>query len=331
MASRKIESQLEALAKLKEADPATPEVVASIDRFLADPLGLIVGKAARLTAHFRLKALTPSLLSAYDRLFVQPVKRDQQCSGKTAIVQALTALDHSEAGPYVRGLYYQQWEPTWGTLVDTAPPLRAACCVAIPQCLDLVRDDKLLHLMRALTDKASAVRLEAIRSVEQMEGREAALLLRLKASMGDEDVALTGQAIQSVLAMEGEHALPFVRQFVEQFDSSPRDEELFEQTVLALGASRVPSGVDFLIECCSQDHYQSLRPILFRGLSLSRHEKAVQFLLEILSDGRLPEALAALEVLGTYLNADNIRSEVHRIVTARESPELESGFRRAFQ
>ena len=80
----------------------------------------------------RLEELAPDLLRAFDRLMEKPVERDPQCWGKNAIVQALVALEHREAAPFVRGIRHIQIEPVWGGQEDTAPTLRGTCALALP-------------------------------------------------------------------------------------------------------------------------------------------------------------------------------------------------------
>ncbi len=119
------------------------------------------------------------------------------------LLGALKDLEFAESDSFIRGLSYQEWEPVWGSEVDTAADLRATCTLALVQCLDLLREDKLCHLLRSLTDACGPVRLEAARVLEQMQGREAALMLRIKVQLGDRESSVTGQAVKSLLVVEG--------------------------------------------------------------------------------------------------------------------------------
>ena len=86
-------------------------------------------------------------------------------------------MDYSESDPYVRGSTHVQMEPVWGGQEDAAGPLRANCILALPQCSDLRRSDVFRHLVDSLTDALDPVRLEAVRTIEQMNGDEASVLL----------------------------------------------------------------------------------------------------------------------------------------------------------
>ena len=63
---------------------------------------------------------------------------------------------HDESAAFLRGLRHVQMEAVWGSTVDTAATLRSTCALALLQCTDLTREDKLWHVMRALTDRESA-------------------------------------------------------------------------------------------------------------------------------------------------------------------------------
>ncbi len=331
MAKRKVEDQLEALAALKRSKP-TPEIVAQLKKALADPIGLIVGKAADAVATLRLGELVPDMVSAYDRLFEQSVKRDAQCSGKLAIAKALRQLDYTESAPFVSGLYYQQWEPVWGTETDTAGPLRSECSLGVLQCTDLLRDDKLLHLTRGLTDALAAVRLDVARALEEVGGRESILLLRLKARMGDKDSTVTGQAFHSLLGVEGAAAIPFVNEFIEQRGWPVKDQEVSEAAALALGTSRLREGLELLTTCWNNRLHQRIQgEVILRAISSSRQETALDFLIAIIRDGRQVEAIAAVDALGLHRDSESIRARVLEAIEEQDNPEMAAAFQRAFR
>ena len=54
------------------------------------------------------------------------------------------------------------------------------------------------------------MRLEAARALEQMEGREAALMLRIKVQLSDRESSVTGQAVKSLLVVEGSNEYNYV-------------------------------------------------------------------------------------------------------------------------
>src|SRR5687767_12343863 len=99
MAHRRVEEQIDDLRRLA-ADGATPAAVSAARKALANQIGLVAGKAAKLVGELQIKELLPDLLRAFDRLFEDPVARDPQCWGKNAIAKALTELDYRESAPF---------------------------------------------------------------------------------------------------------------------------------------------------------------------------------------------------------------------------------------
>ncbi len=328
MPSRKIEEQLQLIKSLQDLGDV-PQTIAGLRACLADRVNLVVAKAAAATAHLQVRALVPDLLAAYSKLFEDGAKRDPQCWGKTAIAKALKALDYSESAPFVRGLSYQQWEPVWGSEVDTAADLRATCTLALVQCLDLVREDKLWHLLRSLTDACVPVRLEAARALEQMEGRESALMLRIKAQLGDRESAVTGQVMESLLAVEGGSAVPFVEGFLLQRGEPDYNEEVAEFAALALGASRLPEAVALLQKTWQGFLKPQMKPVILRAISNSRDPQAFDFLLGIVRNGRLGDAVTAVEALAIHRDSEAVYESVQAAVGERDNAELQNVFKQA--
>ncbi len=161
-----------------------------------------------------MRELIPELLAAFDRLFVDPVERDTQCWAKNAIAKALTELDYRESAPFLRGSRHIQMEAVWGGRQDTAQTLRGICLLALASCNDMPRAQILRLLVDAMADEAQTVRVEAVRAVAEMDGEEAALVLRLKARVGDREAPVIGQVFDSLLRLERDAALPLVAEFL---------------------------------------------------------------------------------------------------------------------
>jgi hypothetical protein len=331
MPSRKIEQQLESLGGLRETG-ATDDALATLRKALNNRVNLVVAKAASTVALLGVGALIPELEVTFHRLLAKGAEADPQCWGKNALAKALKDLGHDQSASFLRGLQHVQMEPVWGSHVDTASTLRSICVLALLQCADLTREDKLWHQMRGLTDAEPAVRLEAARALEEMDGREAALLLRLKARMGDKQASVTGQALQSLLAIEREAAISFVSEFLEPREERGRneiDEEVREEAALALGASRQPAAIQALIE-----HWRPSRGIggeaILRGISVSRQEASLDFLLTLVREADERQARAALEALALHRDSPEIASLVAEAVDARSEGPITAHFRQQF-
>jgi len=312
MASRKLEERLERLKQLRTATP-DESVVSAVRRGLEDRSNLVIAEAAKIAGELHLSSLIPDLLRAFDRLFNEPVKTDPKCWGKTAIAKALTNLAYTESPPFLRGSRHVQMEPVWGGQEDAAAQLRATCVLALVQCTDLRRIEVLRDLVDAMTDPADPVRLEAVRALEQMNGDEAALLLRLKAHLGDRRSIVIGEVFDALLNLEREQAVEFVGKVFKSTDAEVRDE-----AALALGASRLPDAVDFLINAWNEHHHREFALILLRALSASRQPPALEFLLGLVKRGSSRDAAAALDALELQCESHEIQKLVDEAKRVRE-------------
>ena len=325
MPKRDVEQEINNLSRLRES-PVTDATLKTLRKALGDRVNLVVARAAQVASNLKLKELVPDLVTAFDRRFEKPVESDPQCWAKNAIAKALIDLDFDESAPFMRGYRYVQMESTYGGKVDTAITLRSLCTLALVQCADLSRADKLRHLVSSLVDDEETVRIDAIRAIEQMEGEEAALLLRLKAAGGDDRAPVLGQALESLIRVEGPAALDFAGQFLQErikprVISSTADEQL-EEAALAMGSSRLPEVVGIL-----KDAWKSTpRPVYLHAISTSRQEEGLQFLISLVSNHREREALAAIDALSLHRDSPPIRAAVHAAINGRNADELQKRF-----
>jgi hypothetical protein len=291
--ARRIEDEIAKLAELRHVQAAS--AIAPLRKALGDRVNLMVAKAAALAGELRLSDLTPDLLLAFDRLFDDLPKSDPQCWGKNAIAKALKELDYNVAEPFLRGAVHVQMEKVWGGSQDTAGPLRGICLLALPGCSDIRREDVMRHLVNALTETDAAVRADAARAVGAMGGDESALVLRLKARVGDDEPTVTGQVLESLLIVERAQALPFVKGFLK-----PAGGETAEEAALALGSSRMAGAVDVLLEAWETAMGAEYRESLLRALSLSRDDRAVEFLKKLVAEGGEHDVRAARAALELF-------------------------------
>ena len=304
MAKSKLEGQLEQIRELRKTSPDSG-TVAILRKALSDRSNLIVAEAARAAGEIHATQLIPDLLSAYSRLFEDPVKSDPKCWGKTAIIKALTTMDYSESPPYIGGSTHVQMEPVWGKVEDAAGPLRANCILALPQCSDLRRFEIFRRLVDSLMDPLDPVRLEAVRAIEQMNGDEAPLLLRLKARVGDLRPAVTGCAFDAILHLESEKGLEFVTEFLKSTDPEVRDE-----AALAMGVWRHAKAIEILIAAWKDTVDRDFRSVLLRAISSSREESALEFLFALVKEGPGWQAAAALEALELHAGSSEIEARI---------------------
>jgi len=305
--ARKIEQEMEQLGLLREG-PHDAAVVA-LRKALKDRVNLMVAKAAKTIAVMELRVLAPEMLQAYGRLFEDGAKCDPQCWGKNALAIALRDLGHTDSSTFLRGAKWVQMEPTYGGSVDTAITLRGICLLALLGCTDLRRGDLLRALVDAFNDEAAPVRVEVARALERMEGDEGALLLRLKARFGDAEPQVIGQVFDSLLKLELERALAFVGGFM-RIETAVR-----EEAALALGSSRLPGAVDLLQEAWKTAKDPGFRQAILRAFGISRQERAIQTLLEVVRTGRAQDAECALEALAIDQGSPEIRRQAYEAAT----------------
>lgn len=324
MPVRDIERELEKLVALRvEASGDTR--TRALRKALNDKVNVIVAKAAALAAEMQLRDVTPELCAAFDRLLIEPLKSDPKCWGKEAIAKALKDLEYAESNIFQKGIHHVQLEPVWGGEEDTAANLRAICALALLPCTDLTREDKLWLVMPLLTDRSPSLRKDAITALESLDGREAALLLRIKARMGDREADVTGQALESLLRIERDSAVSFVTEFLR----SP-DPEVREEAALALGASRLTAAVTALESAFTNAHMLLDHELLCRALSISRNEEALHFLLNMVRKHRASEAISALEALKLYRESGEVCAKIREAGSHRTEPDIQRTLDRLF-
>ena len=315
MSRGRLEDRLDLLRRLRNSFP-DDDTLALLRKSLGDRTNLIVAEAAGTIAALELGKLVPDLLSALDPLFENAVRRDSKCWGKIAIIKALIALDYDESPPFVRGSEHIQMEPVWGGQEDVAARLRGTSILGLVACTDLSRHQILKRLVDALTDVGHPVRIDAARALEQMNGDDAVLVLRMKARLGDDYPPVVGQVFDALLSLEPEESVSFVGEFLQTDDPGMRDE-----AALSLGGSRKPEAVEMLVETWNGKSDQDFGGALLRALSSSREERAITFLLELVREGFRKDAELALEALELHRDTPEIWDRVAEARKARKDSE----------
>jgi HEAT repeat protein len=310
MANQKVERQLEHLKEVRTAG-LSEAGLKDLRKALADKINLIVAKAAAIASEWQAQPLLPDVLEAYSRLFQDGA--DPQCWGKNELSKCLKEMGVTESAVFLRGLRHHQMENSWGGKTDSAAVLRGTCALALVQCTDIPRHETLLHLVDALTEAEAVVRTDAARALEQMGGGDVALLLRLKARCGDKEARVTGLVLESLLSIEGAAGVPFAAAFLNSVD-----EEICEESALALGASRLPEAVEALKKACLQPFRPGRSSTLLRAISASRLDAALDFLLEQVKNERKPGAEDALWALQLHRDSEEIVERIRQTVEHRE-------------
>jgi hypothetical protein len=307
-------------SRLNEAreSPGSKESLAILRKGLSDRVSIVVARAAELAGELCGTALVPEMSAAFHRFLSDPSK-DKGCLAKTAIVEALTRLEHPDPEVFLEGIRHVQMEPVWGGSEDTAAWLRGLCAIGLVGC---DHPQVLSRLVDVLADREKSARLGAARALGGLGRPEGALLLRLKALQGDADVEVVSECFRSLLTLEppGE-ATSFVARFLGSVD-----EAIAEAAALALGESRLPQALEVLRGSFQQARGKSFRRVLLVAVALLRTAPATEFLVSLLAAESVETARGALTALGPFLYGDELRESVRKAVSARGDGALEDLF-----
>jgi HEAT repeat protein len=302
---RGLEEQIAALENLrKQSDELRIE---PLRKALAAKNNFLVARAADLVREFRLSALLPELLTAFDHFFDNPEKSDPQCWAKNAISRALAAFEYQDAEVFLRGMHHIQLEAVWGGRSDTAGTLRSTCAFALVQCSSVREEDLLAHLIELLGDKDKSVRAEVVRAIEQVGSTSAALLLRLRAVLGKDEPEVLGACYAGILRIEGVRAVPWVSRFLGSGDDSAAE------AALAIAGTHSPEGFAALRDCLSRVIDPWFRSVLLSAIALTRQDEALEFLLDLIRKESL-DAEGAIEALLRSMPSDELTQQLRKLV-----------------
>jgi hypothetical protein len=307
-----VEEQLRALDEL----PADAKDKAeALQRALATRNCRIAARAARLAEDALLYELMPALLAAYARFLDKPVKQDPSSIAKKAIVRSLVALDCSDAEFFSRGLRYRQLEPVWGGTVDTAADVRSSSAMGL---VASGYPRALVELTALLNDPEPAARIGAIRAIACGNPREAELLLRAKVLAGDAEPQVLGECFTALLEVEPDESIGFVAACLGNADDAVR-----ELAALALGESRLDAALAPLKDAWAGVLIgNEFRRALLRAAAAHRSEAALDWLLGIAADARVPVALEVLEALAMYKHNPKLQQRLEAALGERGEPTL---------
>ncbi len=314
------ERRLQWLAELRVAD-LDPQAIETLRACFAGSNSAVAAAAARCAGRCGTEELVPTMADAFQR-FVDRPEQDRACLAKTAIVHALEQLDRREPALLLRGARHVQMEAAYGGPVDTAAELRTLCG------LELVRighHEAAYVLVDLLHDHEPGPRRTAAKALGFLGTREGELLLRAKVRAGDAEPAVFGECFAALMAIAPDRSLEFVHEFLDDADPAVADE-----AALAIGESRHPEAFAILRERYRAGVRAENRVRLLLPIALTRHEKAFAFLLAVLKEAGMRDALSALEALGVYDDHGERREKIRRATQARAVRELAARFRQLF-
>ena len=299
------DAALHALSRLDENSDA------DADNLLHSCLGhrsaAVVALAARQIAQRQVYGLAPACSAAFERLLPLGAKGDSGCLGKTALVEALNALDALDATAFLAGIGLVQMEPVYGGQADTAANLRGHCGLGLAR---LQHPDAHLHLVDLLMDAELPARLHAIRALTYLGDERSECLLRMKVLAGD-DAAVVADALSALAQLAPGRSLLFVAARLQSCDPA-----LAEGAALALGEMRTPEALETLLEEYKRRVIHRERRMLLLPIALNRSPEAFAFLLNLIDGGAADLAKDAVEALEA-MPLDEVARD--RIEAARRS------------
>ncbi|WP_031496895.1 HEAT repeat domain-containing protein [Bryobacter aggregatus] len=323
MSKEAFEKKLEALRTLRTSGDDS-KTSAALAKALRDPSNYVVAKAAELIAEFGSRELTEELATAFDRLMVDAVKRDPQCWGKTAIAKALAQLGYGKPDIFRRGLQHVQKEPSWGDRADSAAPLRIACTEALVG-TDLDGIEILRLLVIPMGDRTKIVRMAAIGVLLSLGRWEGELLLRHKVVAGDTDPEVLATCFAGIVEMGERGSLDFVASFLED-----ELEMRAQEAVTALAQSRHREAIQVLKSRWKGKMDAELRRTITIALGASPLPEGRDFLLQIFHENRGELPVYAVMALARGRFRAELREELSRVVEERQERKLSQTFQEEF-
>jgi HEAT repeat protein len=306
--ARSVDAKLTRLRALRN-EPDSPAARAELRDALGDKSNFVSAAAAEIVGERQLTDLAPDLVAAFHRFLVEPAETDKICRAKIALTEALNRIEYDEEDVFRLGLRHVQPEPRWGGADDTAAPLRGAAAFALVR---LNPRDLMLLLADLLADPEKVARSAAVRALGGSGALAAIPLLRFKARGGDEEPEVAGECLAALMTADPDESVPFVGQFL----ASPTG-EVAEAAALALAESRRPDALTLLQAHWPKADDESLRRVLLLAVAITRLPAGLDFLLDVLAAGDPDTASAAVSALAIHRHNPAIRERVAAVVAGK--------------
>lgn len=316
----KITEEYRKLGELSRCD-MTSEVQAEIKRALKGTSSLLVSRAAEIAGDKELFELIPELAAAFVRMLDSEGSVDKGCRAKTAIVDALNALDYAGDEVFLLGAGYSQMEGSFGPPEDSATAVRSGCAFGLAR---INHRDAHYVLADLLVDSAATVRIAAVKGLAYMGTPEAEIMLRLKVLCGDKEIDVTGECFLGLMTIAPGRSLDFVSRYLRVHGAG-----ILESSAIAIGSSHLPEALAVLMDLWDEIPLPSVRRALLLPIALIRSDDAFKFLIAALHKSDRKTAGDALEVLVLY-TGESYRAKIKEAVLSRSEPEITARFQTEF-
>jgi HEAT repeat protein len=319
---RSVDANLTRLRAIRKEE-VTPALVAELRGLLGDKSNFVVGEGAEIAGERMFAELVPELVAAFQRFMIDPVETDKICRAKIAIVEALNKLEYDREEVFRTALGHVQMEPRWGGSDDTAAPLRAAAAFALVR---IGPRDLMILLSDLLADPEKVTRAAAAKALGATGMQAAIPLLRLKARIGDEESEVVAECLTALVVADPDGAIPFVGPFL---DSD--NEEIAEGAALAIAESRRPEGLEVLKKHVPKTEPGSLQNVVLLAIAITRLPAGVEFLLDVLGDDDHAMAAGALQALAIHRHNPAVKERIAAIIGKKKNAALREQFTKAFR
>ncbi|BDC49593.1 hypothetical protein F183_A19090 [Bryobacterales bacterium F-183] len=302
--------RLDQLRVLRHA-PNSPSATETLTEILSEPSNYAAARAASLIEEAQLLHLAPQLVQAFHRFLTDAPKHDRGCEATTAIAKALYALDQHHYDVYAKGSRHKQPEGGFGTPTDSAQALRGICAMGLSQ---IRRPDVLDDLVRLLADDSPTVRSSAARAISCATTGDVAIpLLKLKLYCGDEEPDVLSECMAAMLAASFSRSVDTVLQ---QLESSTPGRS--EAAAIALGSVRDERVFEVLHDKWQRTASSTMRTRILEALSMSRTQKGLDFLYDLVANETSSTAQAAAKALSIHRHDPRIFGRLQEIAGERK-------------
>jgi len=136
----------------------------------------------------------------------------------------------------------------------------------------------------------------------------AASLLRLRAVLGKDEPEVLGACYGGILRLEGVSATCWISHFLESHDDAAGE------AALALAGTHSPEGFNALKNSLETAHDPWFRSVLLSAIGLTRHDAAMEFLLDLVKTDSI-DAERALEAVVRAMPSTETMQRLEKLVT----------------
>jgi HEAT repeat protein len=306
-------------------EPTTADTRKALGKALNGANNILAAEAAKVAGRLGLVALIPELRKAFDRFIDNPLKRDQGCLAKEAVIEALDALEYDDEAIFFQGIEYFQIEPAYLRPVDTAAILRGKCAFALVRigCPGVV-----FNLVGLLTDPEPQARIAAVKALTGIHSDISEPLLRLKARQGDEDQQVVAECLFALMQINPENSIDFVARFLGSDDLPVLGGTaliLAENAALAIGESKLDRAFEILQGRREQSMDPEFQDMLLMPIALSRLERAFEYLIYVIENDQKQSAVAAADAIRIFGDESHL-PRIRKAVTHRDDSAITNTF-----